>query len=609
MPIALLLFESTLDFAFGGHQMSPWVHLVAMEEKLIDRARSAFLVKWFGRNLPLQGFYLKVAIDNLQALRDRYLAMKQSVQPELSGPNLTEPLAGVVGQIAGMMFSPQGVVLVAVAAVTVKKVKTWVGVLLEVLSPIISAVGSGIAIGVGLPIGFIGGLFLGGIQQEDTGAVIALMGALAQLLNSTSLFIEQLLGPREKVANPLLRQHILPLFDHMAGLGVQLLGFIAVVVNEIGPLLLPLALQVGPFTALLGSVLDTLLFIWEDLLRQLGLVFDPKFTVLRTIDVVVDVLAALFPMLIHELTVFFSDGQNAFLGLFTDLKGSASVPADKSKGIAAKASSGFLGFFEAAGNRLDDAVNKSPLMLQMNAAKVFFKIAAVYLDDDSGSSKDSGSSSPSTFPDFPKLKITPAAKVEAALGGAPRIGLDGIVPLGKLNDFLTRQKQGGPLPLGDAAAKQLERARHPGSVFAAERGEPHTELGGPTPKAAPPANRGALAELGHRIASQLESQQHLRSLFADVIGRILPPESRTSLADSFYTIDAAIDAAPNQKKTDFPVRDLPDNGLLRPVVRRLTLQSSTAGKLELEDFADWVRKALLAQTYPAAAAAGGSYAN
>src|SRR5580693_7266376 len=127
MPIALLLEETTLTFRFGAKQFTPWVHLVAVEEMLIDRARSAFLVRWLGAGLPLRGFYLKIAIENLQALRDRYMAAAQSVQPEIGGLNLTEPLAGAAGQIAGMMFSPTGVILLI--AVSVRKLKTWVAIL------------------------------------------------------------------------------------------------------------------------------------------------------------------------------------------------------------------------------------------------------------------------------------------------------------------------------------------------------------------------------------------------------------------------------------------------------------------------------------------------
>ena len=54
MPIFLLLAETTWTWQFAAKQLEPWVHMVAVEEVLIERARSAFLVHWFGMRLPLR---------------------------------------------------------------------------------------------------------------------------------------------------------------------------------------------------------------------------------------------------------------------------------------------------------------------------------------------------------------------------------------------------------------------------------------------------------------------------------------------------------------------------------------------------------------------------
>ena len=582
MPIALLLQETTLAFAFGANKMSPWVHLVAVEEKLIDRARSAFLVRWFGRGLPLHGFHLRIAIENLEQLRDRYVAAAKSVQPELSGINLTEPLAGAVGQLAGMALSPTGLILLTAALV--RKMKTWLGVLLGVLaalvSPAVTGLGLGIVIGVGTPVSLVGGILAGFTGEERTGAVIGLLGALAMLFNSARLFLEQLLGPREKVANPVLKQ-MLGIFDHLAGLVVQLLGFIAVVVTEIGPRLLPLALQIRPFIALIESVLETLKFIWKDLLDHLLQFLDPKYFVLRTIDIVVDAISQLIPGLIDSFTAFFKSALAALKGIFKGLEGVAGEPAKAGK--PKTIGTGFHGLIETVSDWLDDAVKKSPLMVNVGAAKKVFAMASDALSD------KSKSSSPSTFPNFPKVALTPASTIEAALGGEPFLGLSAIEPLGKIDDFLHGWLLGAAPPLSDEAVKQLERARHPASAFAAEKQQLRESLGGRTPESV--------------LAEQLASQQTLRTLIAGVMGRILPPESRTSMADAYASIDAALYGAKKEPKADFPVRDIPDNGLLRPIVRRLILHSAGGEKLDMQDFADRVRKALLAQPYPAPATA------
>jgi hypothetical protein len=546
MPIALLLEETILAFAFGGNKLSPWVHLVAMEEKLIDRARSAFLVKWFGRALPLRGFYLKVAIENLEALRDRYLAAAESVEPEVSGLNLTEPLAGALGQIAGMAFS-----------------------LLSVLSAIPLAIG----VGVGLPVGFLGGLFLGATGNEESGALIKLLGVAAQLLDSTSLFLEQLLGPREKVANPMLKQ-MLELLDHFAGLAVQLVGFIAVVVVEIGPLLLPLAVQVRPFAALIGSVLNTLGFLWDNMLEEFKKFLDPKFTLLQTIDIVVDVMSALFSKLIDTFIKFFGDELAAIKAIYHGLVGTATkivVP------FLPEPATGFHALFETVAGWLDDAVNKAPLIVNMKTAKEVFAVAGAALKS------KKPSSSPSTFPDFPELKLTPAEDVKAALGGEPPLGIDDIEPIA---EAMKGWAPGGIPPLSEEAARQLERARHPVSVFALEKRDLEQSLGGRKPEDV--------------LKEQWKSQQTLRNLMAGVVGRVLPPESRESLAPYYAMIDAAIygQMSGKKKKPDLPVRDIRDNGQLRPVLRCLTLRWPGGNKLDLVDFADQVQKALN-QPYPA----------
>jgi hypothetical protein len=106
MPLALLLQKQVAVLEKGAKKLGPWAELAYLEELLIDRARSAFLVHWFGSRLPLSGLNLRVAIENLDDLRARYLEVTRSVQPPPSGLNLTEPLAGLVGTLFGSLSAP-----------------------------------------------------------------------------------------------------------------------------------------------------------------------------------------------------------------------------------------------------------------------------------------------------------------------------------------------------------------------------------------------------------------------------------------------------------------------------------------------------------------------
>ena len=51
------------------------------------------------------------------------------------------------------------------------------------------------------------------------------------------------------------------------------------------------------------------------------------------------------------------------------------------------------------------------------------------------------------------------------------------------------------------------------------------------------------------------------------------------------------------EEPNYPIRHIPDNRELQPIVRRLIVRSKGGDKLQLQDFEDRVRKALLAQRY------------
>src|SRR6266508_4923033 len=97
MPLALLLDRAVAALRRGADRLAPWNQIVALEELLLDRARGAFLVNWFGTRLPLNGSSLRGAIANLDELRVRYQRVRAASAPAAEGINLTEPLAGWIG--------------------------------------------------------------------------------------------------------------------------------------------------------------------------------------------------------------------------------------------------------------------------------------------------------------------------------------------------------------------------------------------------------------------------------------------------------------------------------------------------------------------------------
>lgn len=114
-------------------------------------------------------------------------------------------------------------------------------------------------------------------------------------------------------------------------------------------------------------------------------------------------------------------------------------------------------------------------------------------------------------------------------------------------------------------AEQL--ARPPRSVFAGERDALREELQGRTPQQA--------------LAALRTQELRYRDLLYGVVGQVLPPQIRAripELLEAFNAIDRAIYNRPESEApsgtADFPVRDLPDNGRLRPIVHKVTVRSA-----------------------------------
>ena len=165
MPLALPLqsvahtLRRGIQGAPGALGLSAWVDLVRTEEVLIGRARGAFLVRWFGTRFPMRGGHLRGVILNLDALRERFLAVQRAQAPQTPGLNLQEPVAGLAGIAAGLFLSPAGFALFM--AYVLRSLPGWLAVPLSLIAGILIG---GVAAGIctaGLPLSVLGLLGVG----------------------------------------------------------------------------------------------------------------------------------------------------------------------------------------------------------------------------------------------------------------------------------------------------------------------------------------------------------------------------------------------------------------------------------------------------------------
>jgi hypothetical protein len=148
--------------------------------------------------------------------------------------------------------------------------------------------------------------------------------------------------------------------------------------------------------------------------------------------------------------------------------------------------------------------------------------------------------------------------------------------------------EAAPFALDPATQARIQDLlRSPGSVFAAEREALRTELGGRTPAEA--------------LAALRAEDVRYRDLLYAVVARVLPPHLQAylpTLRQTFDLIDEHIHGLPAPEPYDpFPVRTVPDNGRLRPHVRRLVLRQIDGDEVSLQNIATDLQRLMRAQAY------------
>jgi hypothetical protein len=148
--------------------------------------------------------------------------------------------------------------------------------------------------------------------------------------------------------------------------------------------------------------------------------------------------------------------------------------------------------------------------------------------------------------------------------------------------------EAAPFALDPATQGRIQDLlRSPGSVFSAEREALRTELGGRTPEQA--------------LAALRAEDVRYRDLLYAVVARVLPPHLQAylpTLRHTFDLIDEHIHGLPAPGPYDpFPVRTVPDNGRLRPHVRRLVLRQVDGDEVSLQNIATDLQRLMRAQAY------------
>ncbi|HEX8150644.1 MAG TPA: hypothetical protein VF591_25895 [Pyrinomonadaceae bacterium] len=607
MPLALLLHEATAAFRFGARSLGPWNHLVQVEEMLIDRARSAFLFKWFGLGLPLHGFHVRVAIANIAELRKRYAEVKAQVRQRAEGPNLTEPIFGMAGVAAGMILTP-GVALGSTLAVvrSLDWNMKWYWVILQglvsgiaiLVSPFVGAAVVGLSplLAAGSLAGYT---YMAVMNYPGLRSIYDLLGGLAELLRSATRFINLLLGPRSEVRNPVLRG-MLHLLDQFAKLFPFALALVAVIVTRFGPLLVPLAMVVGAFIDLVGELVGAIKFVLDDFVERLKAVFSGPENIVSPLKRIFGVLKLAFSKILpafNELmdasTTTLEDWFEGVTESFDEWNRSfaevlePSWLAEKTKPLINSFRSYLKGlrktpvigslsraldfvlfkggsFFGALGENLKKLFKRDPNYVRLDNVIEALKLAGGMLMRDSTKKKEEEEKKASVFDPFVEHAKKWAKEAEEA--GKTFPDLPEFETPGKMQDRLKLEAKHGIPPekkgaKGEGRYDELLKKAGEALTPVSEAVTKYVERARHPTSAFAYEQKALAAESGAATPSEALSKARaevtrLRGELEAVVGRVLPPEMRhllvaigetAELMDETVTLDKK-KAKPKPKK-------------------------------------------------------------
>lgn len=565
-----------------------------LEEQILRRARGAFLVHWFGTSVPVRGLGLHIVIGNVAALKRRYLQAKRSMPGAAPELNLIGPLSAIGGVMLGMAMSPTGAILIAMQTLRIANYLADEGMVgsdtAGILAMLYRVIGIwvlpalGPALGVlAVPLLLVGalGAALGGSRTAR--GVYEALGEVAGLIDVVVRFWDMLSGPRSEIRNPLLRR-VLTLLDRFAGLFVQVLGFGALLVTRIAPLVPHLMAQFRALAGLLGAVMDALMGIFDSIGTQLGEAFTGRPNLLTILERVLDSILALPTTMMERINELVDDVTLTLAAAFDTISARIGTFAD---GLTKRLKGAFgqtaVGLLLAQIDRLlkimpavSEAFAQAPDVPEEekdDGPIDFGLIAGALTGGFTGSLADLLNSlgtiplpgAPElALPDFPATPTLPDLKQLQDAVGRPA-GLDMAALTAEANALVATS--GVPADL----------LRRPPSAFRAERRELMNTLGRPR------------LDLG---------DERLRDLIYLAVGRVLPPSLRTSARAGFDALDEELYGIEREPLAETQL-DLADSGRLRPVVSQLTIRSIGGFAPDVRAFRDVLVEAIRGRTYVA----------
>jgi hypothetical protein len=430
-----------------------------------------------------------------------------------------------------------------------------------------------------------------GLSDRDEFRVLFnFFGALVGFMNAGEILLRQILGGAAEAKNPLLKR-ILEMTTPIASLMAQLLGFLAILVRRIGPVLPSLASMMVGLKALIGATLAALDEIMKGLFERID---EARTSGESLADVVKRVIA----VTTRQVEI----SKKAFKAQLTIILDALTLMKTKITGVFDKFLDGVLEFLKQQWKQHPIVKVVDAFRLQIDIITKAFESAPKKEESDTDEPGFfdpliATLPTPPSMPDFPPVPDLPdAKKLKATLGGddIPPVNFDEIEKAAKK---LGKKRE--PLTLSEDARRAIQQSINRPSVFAGERQAFQDKLE-MTPAAALAENAAQLGKL--------------REALSVVVGRILPPEMRAvyapKLHETLFAIDQklyGIEGPINQP----PVLDLPTNENLRPVVKLLRFRMPGAGTAEVRAFQDKLIERLQGQQYlaptqpvPVAAPAG-----
>lgn len=562
MPLALLLHDTFGHWRRDITRLAGWNRLVELELTLLDRARGVFMARWFGTGLPMFAGDLRIAIANLNELRARYRELRRQAMGGNPDLNLTEPLAGITGTMVGALLAPTS--SMALMAVISEQMPNWITTLAAALNWLTAGALSTALFAAGVPIAAVALTLEAIAHRGELAAVHGFLGALAGLFVAARRFLEQLLGPRGGVQNPLLKG-LLDMLDHLAELLPFIFALVTFVVVWIGPKLEPLARQLDILIGLARDVFGIVAKVLADLFDRLHELYVGKHSPWAIVQGIISTLRQWFKTLLDEFVKLFKIAAPAFEKV--------PVPQKDPKAPPKKEIRAWLEIHRA----LEDAFAKViPFIEQMTTKswlvelikeirERFEGLAAIKLVKHPAKPAEPSAVKekllaaapkwPATlnFPELPKIPDFPSAEsIYASVELQKK--LDDLWP--SMLAGLWKPKDADVFVLGPDARKKLEQIRRPPmDVFAAER---RMLFEGKKPE--------------EWLATAQRTEAELRTMLFEVIDRVLPPAVAAEvpkLQGLLWELDDFLYG----QKAEFPVRDLPGGDRLSLKVGRLRIRA------------------------------------